>query len=143
MIGYKKIFLDTAPFIYYIEGNEYNPNYCKKMRSFIKDNYENLAEFVTSVITIEEYLVFPYKNDNQILEDAFSRLISALDVEVFHINEEIAKKAARIRAEYKGFKAMDALQLAVACVTDCDIFLTNDKQLKQFKGVKCLTVDEL
>lgn len=31
------------------------------------------------------------------------------------INKEIAKKAAQIRADYKGFKAMDALQLAVAC----------------------------
>ena len=59
------------------------------------------------------------------------------------INQEIAKKAAQIRAEYKGFKAMDALQLAAACLSGCDLFLTNDKQLRQFKEMKCITVEEL
>lgn len=38
---------------------------------------------------------------------------------------------------------MDALQLAVACITGCDLFLTNDKQLKQFADIKCITVEEL
>lgn len=38
---------------------------------------------------------------------------------------------------------MDALQLAVACWKGCDLFLTNDKQLRQLKEVKCITVDEL
>lgn len=38
---------------------------------------------------------------------------------------------------------MDALQLAVACQSKCDLFLTNDKQLKQFKEITCITVDEL
>lgn len=56
-----------------------------------------------------------------------------LYMEIVEVNQEIAKKAAQIRAEYKGFKAMDAIQLAVACLTKCDLFLTNDKQLRQFK----------
>lgn len=38
---------------------------------------------------------------------------------------------------------MDAIQLPVACFTKCDLFLTNDKQLRQFKELKCITVDEL
>ena len=53
------------------------------------------------------------------------------------------KKAAQIRAEYKAFKAMDALRLAVACITGCDLFLTNDKQLRRFGEIKCITVEEL
>lgn len=28
-------------------------------------------------------------------------------------------------------------------ISKCDLFLTNDKQLRQFKEVKCITVDEL
>ena len=90
MIDFRKVFLDTAPFIYYIE-----------------------------------------------------RLIDVLEIEVVHIDEEIAKKAAKIRAQYKAFKAMDALQLATACKKNCDVFLTNDYQLRQFKEIKCITVDEL
>ena len=43
---------------------------------------------------------------------------------------------------YKDFKTMDALQLASACIQGCDLFLTNDKQLKQFKEINCITVEE-
>ncbi len=38
---------------------------------------------------------------------------------------------------------MDALQLATACLSGCDLFLTNDKQLKQLKEINCITVEEL
>lgn len=37
---------------------------------------------------------------------------------------------------------MDALQLATAWVTGCDWFLTNDMQLRQFREIKCITLDE-
>ena len=38
---------------------------------------------------------------------------------------------------------MDSLQLAATCLTGCDLFLTNDKQLRQFQEIKCITVDEM
>ena len=38
---------------------------------------------------------------------------------------------------------MDALQLAVVSLSHCDMFLTNNKQLRQFKEIKCITVEEL
>ena len=75
--------------------------------------------------------------------DSFHRLVDTLGMEIAEVDQEIAKKAAQIRAQYKSFKAMDALQLATACVTGCDLFLTNDKQLKQFAEIKCVTVDDL
>ncbi|RKI37103.1 PIN domain-containing protein, partial [bacterium D16-59] len=71
------------------------------------------------------------------------RLVDVLNIGIISIDKEIADKAARIRAEYKAFKAMDALQLAAACITGCDLFLTNDKQLRQFREIKCITVEEL
>lgn len=92
---------------------------------------------------MEEYFVFPYKTKEYSFIDMFNRLVEITDMEIVEINQEIAKKASQIRVEYKGFKAMDALQLAVACIMDCDLFLTNDKQLGQFKEIKCITVDEL
>ena len=93
--------------------------------------------------TMEEYFVFPYRNKLYSFIDMFDRLVETTDMEIVEVNQEIAKKAAQIRAEYKNFKAMDAIQLAVACLTKCDLFLTNDKQLRQFKEIKCVTVDEL
>jgi predicted nucleic acid-binding protein len=85
MTEYKNVFIDTAPFIYFIEKDSNVPLYYEKVKSFFQDGYEN----------------------------------------------------------DKGFKAMDALQLAVACLSGCDLFLTNDKQLRQFKEIKCIVVDEL
>ena len=98
---------------------------------------------VTSVITVEEYKVFPYRTGKHEYIASFERLLDALDIDVVSINKVIAEKAALIRAEYKAFKAMDALQLATARITACDLFLTNDKQLRQFEEIKCITVEEL
>ena len=143
MIDFKKVFVDTAPFIYFIEKDSNNPQYYEKVKGFFKYGYDNDKKFVSSVITMEEYFVFPYKNKAYSFIDVFNRLVNTLEMEIIDINQEIAKKAAQIRAEYKGFKAMDALQLAAACLSACDLFLTNDKQLKQFKEIKCITMEEI
>lgn len=143
MIDFKKAFIDTAPFIYFIEKNINNPQYYEKVKKFFQYGYENDRKFMSSVITMEEYFVYPYRNKEYSFIDMFHRLVETTNMEIVEINKEIAKKAAHIRAEYKGFKAMDALQLAVACLLGCDLFLTNDKQLRQFNEIKCITVDEL
>ena len=129
MTDYKKAFVDTAPFIYFIEKDENNPQYYDKVKKFFSNGYEADKKFVTSVITMEEYFVFPYRNKLYSFIDMFDRLVEITDMEIVEVNQ--------------GFKAMDAIQLAVACLTKCDLFLTNDKQLRQFKEIKCITVDEL
>lgn len=143
MTGFKKVFIDTAPFIYYIEGNAENPKYSDKVEKFLRISYETGIELVSSVITVEEYKVFPYRTKNYEYIESFDRLIHVLDIQFMNISNKIADKAAKIRAEYRGFKAMDALQLASACLAGCDLFLTNDKQLRQFKEIKCIAVEEL
>ena len=143
MTDYSKVFLDTAPFIYFIEKDSNNPQYFDNMKRFFEEGYREDKEFLTSVITMAEYFVFPYRNQKMSYIDSFHRLVDTLDMEIAEVDQKIAKKAAQIRAQYKNFKAMDALQLATACVTGCDLFLTNDKQLKQFAEIKCVTVDDL
>lgn len=143
MTEYKKVFIDTAPFIYFIEGNRDNPLYYDKVRSFLNDCYNNDVQFVTSVITIEEYFVYPYRVSEDKYIDLFEKMIQTLNFKVIDIDKTIAKSAAKIRAEYKAFKAMDALQIATAMLNECDLLLTNDKQLRQFKGIKCITVNDL
>ncbi|MDE7267873.1 MAG: PIN domain-containing protein [Lachnospiraceae bacterium] len=64
------------------------------------------------------------------------------NIRIYPIEISIAKKAAQIRAEYKDFKTMDCLQLATACQQKCDLFLTNDKQLRQFNELKCMTIED-
>lgn len=138
MTDFKKVFLDTSPVVYYLECNEL---YYLNMKKFWKEYGE--CDYVTSAVTVTEYLTFPYQQNNLQLINAFYAFINGMDIEIKSIDKTIADKAAQIRAEYKFFKTMDALQLATACLTGCDLFLTNDKQLKQFREIKCITVDEL
>lgn len=143
MTEYKKVFIDTAPFIYFIEGNKDNPLYFDKVKRFLNDCYNNDIQFITSVITIEEYFVYPYRINAPKYIDLFERLIETLNFKVVNIDETIAKNAAKIRSDYKAFKAMDALQIATAVLNECDLLLTNDKQLRQYKNIKCITIDDL
>ncbi len=86
--------------------------------------------------------MMPFRTDNQEKIAVFYEFVSDCGIVLKNIDRVIAQKAARIRAKYPYFKGMDALQLAVACISGCDIMLTNDKQLKQFQEIRCVTVEE-
>ena len=134
----KKIFFDTAPIIYYLQESDL---YFNTMLSFLSKN--DNCDYVTSTVTATEYLTYPFRNNDEKLINDFYSFINDMEVEIKDIDMRVAVKAAQIRAEYKFFKPLDSLQLATACISGCDIFLTNDKQLRQFKEIKCVTVDEL
>lgn len=138
MTDFKKVFIDTAPIIYYLQSSEL---YYNNMKAFWKEYNE--CDYVTSTITITEYLTYPYRQEDMKLINSFYAFINDMDIQVKSIDGRIAEKAAQIRAEYKFFKTMDALQLVTACIMGCDLFLTNDKQLRQYKEIKCVIVDEL
>lgn len=139
MTEYNKVFLDTTPIIYFLDSDV---NFGEKTRYILEEILEKEKQIVTSTITCTEYLIFPYRTNNTEKVNAFFDFVSDCDIPLYSVDTEIANKAARIRAEYKDFKTMDALQLASACVQGCDLFLTNDKQLRQFKEIKCVTVEE-
>lgn len=138
----RAFFVDTAPFIYCIEENKENPQYYSKVQSFFEYCYNNDVELFTSVITTEEYCVMPYKTNELQRIELFRRFLNLLGIRVEVIDEKVAEKVSQIRAKYPKFKSMDALQLAAACDTQCELFYTNDKQLRQFKEIKVFTIDD-
>lgn len=140
MIDFKRVYIDISPLIYYLENSSL---YMDKIKKFFVMCLENHIQMVTSVITIEEYLVFPYASGNMELIDNFKRFIEYTNIEIVDINSEIAEKAAIIRGQFKYFKAMDSLQIAAAKVSKCDMFFTNDKQLRQETELPCITIDDL
>ena len=139
MTGYKSVFVDTAPLIYFLDDNE---RFADQVEAIFEEILSSRAIIETSVITCAEYLVYPYKSDNRDKIQAFYDFTTDCHIRLHPITGEIAEKAARIRAAYPAFKAMDALQLAAAVLLGCDLFLTNDRQLRQFSEIRCLTPDE-
>lgn len=140
MTDFKRVYIDTSPIIYYLE---HSALYVDKMKKFFEMCLSRNIQIVTSVITVEEYLVFPYANRKMELIDNFKRFMDYMNIEVVNIDSEIAEQAAKIRGQFKHFKGMDSLQIAAAKVSECDMFFTNDKQLRQEKELPCMTLDDL
>lgn len=135
----KKIFLDTSPLIYFLSGDSIFQPQMKKILLSIKDQVE---EVVTSTVTCSEYLVYPYRQKDEKSVMALYKFLKNINVKIIEVDMKTAVKAAKIRAEYPHIKLPDALQLAAATLSGCDVFLTNDKQLKQFGEIECVTVEE-
>ena len=138
MTDFRKLYLDTSPLIYFFNENSLWKETINKIFLSLSGQIEQV---VLSTITCMEYLVLPYRMKDEKAIQSFWAFIQDAEVDVRPVDMKIALKAAEIRAEYK-FKAMDSLQLATACMSGCDLFLTNDKQLKQFKEISCVTVEE-
>lgn len=81
MTDSKKIFIDTAPIIYYLQNSEL---YFANMKVFWKKYNE--SDYVTSVITVTEYLTYPYKQGDRKLIDSFYAFINDMDIQVKSID---------------------------------------------------------
>ncbi len=100
-------------------------------------------EVVTSVITLTEVLTKPLKSMNRKLEREYiDLLLTSRNMQLIAINPAIASRAAHLRAQYN-LKTPDALQVAAAIETDCQVFLTNDASIRRVKEIAVLMVDDL
>lgn len=61
MSGYKRIFLDTAPLIYFLDEDI---NYAERMEQILQKILEKKRLLLTSAITCTEYLTVPYRTQN-------------------------------------------------------------------------------
>ena len=135
-----KLYLDTAPFIYFLEKSGL---YFDKIRNFFIECRNYNIPLLTSAMTVEEYCVFPLSQNNNQAVANFETFLKGMNVDVVPVDENIALKAAEFRAKYKGFKALDAVHLATAFLRGCSAFVTNDKQLRQAQEIPVFTMENL
>lgn len=83
-----------------------------------------------------EYVVEPYKDNNQKKIDNYYAFQNFLNMKKIDINAEIAGLAGKLRGTYDFLKGLDSLQIAAAHFFDCDCFVTNDKSLVQVQEIK-------
>jgi predicted nucleic acid-binding protein len=135
----RRIFLDTAPLIYYIEDSAY---FSKSLSELFIAVEEQKCVLISSVITLAEVLVLPLREGRQDLVEKYeSILTNSQSVIIADINLEIAKITAQLRAKYS-LKTPDAIQIGAAIFHSADYFLTNDKRLKSIKEVNVITLDD-
>ena len=73
MTEYNKVFLDTTPLIYFLDNDV---NFGNKAKSIFEEILLNGKSIISSVITCEEYLVYPYRTNNQEKIDVFYEFTS-------------------------------------------------------------------
>ena len=132
--------LDTMPLIYFIEEN---PTYLYKIRPFFVTMDRGEFQVVTSIVTLLEVLVHPFRYGDTVLAQQYREiLLNAENLTTTLLSYEIAEEAARLRAEHN-IRTPDAIQLATAIHEGASFFLTNDARLPSPPTLQVLVLDEL
>lgn len=137
-LQFKFVALDTNIFIYFFEGN---PHFGNVVKLIFEKLTENQLRAVTNITSLAELLSSP-KLDNKAAKETKKLFLSVPNLEIYHLDENIAVKSAQIRREY-GFRLLDAVQLATALHAKAKAFITNDERLKKFKELKVVLLTEL
>ncbi len=135
---YKFIGLDTNIFVYYFNQH---PEFGKAAKNIIDNLAADQIQAVTNEISVIELLSHPIlsKQDVKEMEMQFSEIPNLKVLGIGHI---LALEAARIRREY-GFRLADSIQLATAVSEKAKAFITNDADLKKFKELKVVLLEQL
>ncbi len=132
LVGGGPVAVDTACFIYIIEGH---PHYAPLLRPLFVAADRGALALVTTAITLLEVLVVPYRAEDDGLASRYERLLTqGRGITLVEAGVSQARLAAQLRAR-TGIRVPDALQLAAALSAGCTAFVTNDRALPSLPGL--------
>lgn len=138
-IGGGPVALDTAIFIYFIEEH---PKYLPLIDPLFLELDQGGMEAATSVLTLLEVLVVPYRTGNVPLAERYERLLTrGKGLRLIPIGHAQLRAAAQLRASH-AVRTPDALQLSAALSARCTTFVTNDRAIPQLPGLRVLQIEE-
>ena len=131
--------LDTNPFIYLFERH---PRYFSLVETLFTYLKSPEIQGITSVITLIETCVQPQRDGRDDLVRIYEQtLLNSQQVHMHNIDVMLAKRAARLRAQYN-FRVPDALQLSTALEHEATLFVTNDRRLARITELSVLILDD-
>lgn len=138
-IGQGPVGLDTCVFIYYIEEH---PTYLGIVAQIFEAIAHGQIMAITSGITLLETLVIPLRKKDKRLAEHYQQLLTESDgLTLLELNKDLLYRGALLRAEF-GLKTPDALQIAAAQIKKCTAFITNDRRVSNFTGLKILQLSD-
>jgi predicted nucleic acid-binding protein len=130
----------TVPIIYFIEAH---PQFGLLSKAVVNTFQSGGLTAFSSVITLTEVLPKPLADGNVSLAKKFADFLKhGRNFNLIEISLSIAEHAGRLRGRYTDLKAIDAIQIASAIEVRADVFLTNDKKLKQVKEIKVMVLKD-
>jgi predicted nucleic acid-binding protein len=100
------------------------------------------AVMVLSAITEAELLVRPERDGNQEAIEKIEDFLSEDGIYVVEVTRSIARRAARLRP-VNSISIADAVIMATAVETDCDLLLGNDTAWTKVAGVPFVYLEDL
>jgi predicted nucleic acid-binding protein len=132
--------VDTAVFIYFIEEH---PTFLPLIRPLFQQADEGKRELVTSVLTLLEVLVVPYRVGNRALAERYEALLTrSRGIRLVDLSHDQLRAAAQLRAA-TGVKTPDALQIVAALSLGCKTFVTNDRRLPSVPGLRIVELSSI
>jgi len=119
------IYWDTMLFIYMLEAE---PRFGPRVLQIKEEMTRRGDRLCTSAFTAGEVLTGPRKQDSTDIVAALKEYFGSDEVELIPFTEKTADEYSRIRAVHPVLPA-DAIHLASAAQTRCDLFMTNDQRL--------------
>lgn len=142
---YNCVCLDSSTFIYFIDEN---PRYISKVEKIFSEISEGNILGVSSYLSLLEVLVKPIKEGARDVASQYKNfMLGSSSLKLYPLDDRVAEKAAELRARYYGngmkIKTPDAIQIATGILNGADIFITNDKNLKNVKEIKVAVLDDI
>jgi predicted nucleic acid-binding protein len=137
--GLTRVFLDSAPVIYFIENNV---DFHARLEPLFARIDSRSIQAVVSPVTLAECLVLPLELGNTDLADVYAHaLTSGETMELVTIDKTVAIQAAKVRAKY-GLALTDAVQVATAIAARCEAVVTNDTAYAKVAEVPVVLVKD-
>jgi len=127
--------LDAGVIIGFLDGND---SHHDSARAALADALDHGDRLSMAASALGECLVGPARRGEQAIE-LVRTVIDRLPVSVVDLDEEIATRAAVLRARHPTLKLPDALVLATAATSGADQLITTDRKWPTAKAMK-LTV---
>lgn len=135
----KRVYFDTNPIIYFVEGHETFYEAVKPIFDEL-DNEEFFA--CTSEFTITEVLIKPYRDGlDELIKDYQGLLLDSDYFSLLAMSASTFLSAAKIGGSTL-MRTPDAIHIATAVEHQCDFFITNDKRIRNYQGVQVLQVSD-
>lgn len=122
--------MDTAPLIYYLEGDDVR---APLVRLLLVGATQGRYSLVVSAVTEAELLVAPLRRKDEAARAAVGDLLDGEAIsKVEAVSREIARRSAQIRAETM-LRLPDAIVAATALDAGCSALLGNDSKFRRLK----------
>jgi predicted nucleic acid-binding protein len=122
------IYLDTNVFI---EAYENQGRLAQAFRTLFRSARRDQSILVTSELTLAELCVEPIRAGRDERINLYRSLIQTRGsfIQAIAIDRDILFEAATCRARASALRLPDAIHIATAIMSNCEMFITNDKRL--------------